>query len=367
MLRLLVVLALLAVPTSLAAKTGPDLVVELRPDAPPAYDGPAGLLQPLNATPGERYAWRFTPTDEYTIIEFRVRGNLFNVTRVEQAAPILEGIAEDRFPLFVRFPDDLLWTADGPAQVYRYNGTPDRFVLRLGLPAGNATLVLHRDVTPPGFTLGPVTNVTHISFFQETRTDEMSYANLRIREAPGGEWIENPTPAYHVLQRFPIQGLDPDTDYEAQVTFTDWAGNQVKSDPYRVRTAPKPIVPIPTVTPLEPLPNATLPNGTFVIRASVASDAPLQGGDIRFFLDKREVREGLRFDGETFSYQPPAPLEPGVHSAAVEVTNALGGRGVARWTFEVAGAEREAPGPALPLLVLALVGGVALSRRTRSG
>lgn len=364
---LLLMLSLVATPLA-AAANGPDFVVELRPGQAPSYQGPQGLARLAESQEGQRYAWNLTLTQDYTVGEFRVRGGLFDVDRVQQVVPTLEDVPDNHYPLFERFPDDELWTAEGPAQVYRYNGTPQDFVLRLGFVGpGNQTLVLRRDVAPPTFTLGPVTNVTHLSFFQETRTDEMAIANLRIRPQGGGEadWVENPTPSYHVLQRFPIQGLDPESDYEARVVFTDWAGNRVESEPYRVRTAPKPVVPIPTVTPLEPAPNATLPNGTVVIRASVASEVSLQGGDIRFFLDKREVRDGLRFDGQVFTYQPPAPLEPGLHSAAVEVTNAAGGRGVARWTFEVAGAEREAPGPGLPLLAVALALGLAAARRAR--
>lgn len=364
MLRLLVVLALLAVPTGLAsAKTGPDFTVELRPDASPTYEGPAGLVRLADAARGERYEWRITPSQDYTVGEFRIRGNLFNVTRVEQVTPTLEDVPEDRYPLFVRFPNEELWTADGPAQVYRYNGSPQDFVLRLGFPAGNATLVLARDVTPPTFTLGPVTNVTHISFLQETRTGEFALANLRIRPAAGGEWVENPTPTHHVIQRFPIQGLDADTEYVAQVEFTDWAGNAARSEPYRVRTAPAPVVPLPAVTVLEPAANATVPNGSVVIRARVLSpDSPIEGGSLRLFVDKREVNENMGYDGENFTYAPAQPFAPGFHSVSLEATNAAGGKSVARWSFTV---EEPARGvPMLPALALvALLVGLALARR----
>lgn len=355
-------LTLLLAPPLAAAAEGPDFVVEMHAVGDPTYDGPAGLARLVEMERGERYVWNLTLAKAYTVGEFRVRGGLFDIERVRQVVPRLEGIPDNQYPLFEPFPDDKLWTADGPAQVFHYNGSAGNFDLRLGFvgPA-NVTLVLQRDVTKPAYTMGTVTNVTTIGFYQETRTDELAIADLRIRPRLGGEWVENPTPAYHFLQRFPIQGLDADTEYEAQVAFVDWAGNLNVSPVYHVRTAPLPPLPRPNVTALEPAPNATGVQAGTLIRAVVESpQSPIQGGDIRFFLDKREVREGLRFDGREFSYQPPQPLEPGLHTAAVEVTNAAGGKGVARWSF-IVGQERT-PGLEAPLVVLGVVA-VALARR----
>lgn len=365
MLRALPLLALLVMtlaPLAAAAADGPDLVIELRPGTEPSQQGSDGLARLAEFAPGQRAAWNLTLAADYTVLEFRIL-DAFDVERPSQIVPRLL-LPDDKYPLFVLYPGERVWEADGPAQVYTLTGTPQYATLRLGIPGPrNVTLALERDVAPPGFTVGPVTNVTYRDFYQETRTDELAYANLRIRQKGATEWIENPTTIPHYLQRFPVQGLRADTQYEAQLTFTDWAGNEAASDVYTLRTAPEPVRPIPIITPMAPTANATLPNGSVLIRAQIATPgSSMDGGSVRLFLDAKEIHEGFRFDGSELLYQPP-PLPPGTHRVAVEVTNADMGSADARWTFTVAGEQKSTPTPVL-LVPLALLG-VALGTRRR--
>lgn len=363
MIRALPILALLAMslaPPALAAENGPDFIVELRPGAEPTYRGPPGVATLQDYVPGQRVSWNLTLASDYTVGEFRIV-DAFNVTRPSQVVPRLI-LPDSEYPLFVQFPGERVWEADGPAQVYSVTGTAQNATLRLGLPGPrNVTLVLERDVTPPVFTLGQVVNVTHRDFFQETRTDELAYANLRIRLKGAAEWVENPTTMPHYLQRFPIQGLRANSEYEAQITFTDWAGNEAKSPLYTLRTTPEPVRPLPVVTILQPAANATLPNGSLLVHARIeAPGSTMQGGSVRLFVDAKEVHDGYAFDGRDLTYRPPL-LQPGPHRVAVEATNADGGTAAARWSFTVAGAE-ETPLP-LPLVLAALAAGAVVMRR----
>jgi hypothetical protein len=360
---LLVLLAVLTLPPAAAKADGPDFRVEIALRDSPVYEGPAGWLHLVEATPGERYVWNVSVPAEYAAGQFHVTG--LDLQRPRQLVPTLETPGVD-YPLFESYPDERVWEAGGTVRVFHIAGAAADFTLSLGIPQGNHTLVLQRDVTPPVFALGPIENLTHRDFYRETRTDELVIADLQTREAGATEWVQNPTPVYHVRQRFPIQGLDAATEHEARLVFTDWAGNEVTTPIERFTTLAAPVVPKPVVTLLDPPANATLQDGAVTIRARIVSnESSLEGGDIRLFLDKKAVREGLAFDGEVFSYRPPQPLGPGPHSVAVEATNAAGGTGVATWTFTVQGAEaRAAPGPGLaPLLLLVGLAGVALRRR----
>ena len=368
-MRAVTLLALLAalatLPPAAAKADGPDFTVTIADGGAPAYDGPFGWLHLVESVPGERYVWNVTLPLEYTVGEFRVRG--LDVERPRQLVPTLVAPGSE-YPLFEPYPDERVWEAEAAVRLFHAGGTGSDVILRLGIPRGNGTLTLQRDVTPPTYTLGPLENLTHRDFYQETRTGELALGDLQVREKGAQEWVQNPTTLYHFRQRFPVQGLDPATEYEARVVFTDWAGNVATTPTYGFRTREAPVVPRPVVTILEPAANATLPNGTVVIRARIeANESPIQGGDIRFFLDKREVRESLVFEDGVFSYAPPSPLAPGPHSVSIEATNAAGGTGVARWSFAVedpdaATARTPAPGP-LALLALAGMAALALRRR----
>lgn len=339
---------LMLVPTALAETTpGVDVTITLAPDAEPAIDAPPGLVRVNETTPGERYAFDLALVESYTTLELRVRG--FDVERPRQMVPSLV-VGDDEYPLFYAFPNERVWEADGAARVFHVQGDASDFVLRLGVegPADH-TLVMERDVTPPTFTLGNVTNVTHIGFYQETRTNEMALANLQIRKVGAVEPVENPTPELHVLQRFPIQGLDAETDYEAVVVFEDWAGNVATSETYRVRTAAAPVFPPPTIEVLEPLPNATLSPGTVTVRARIVpAGAPVIQDGIRVFFDVREVTPLIVYNGTVVTYTVLGTLGEGSHRVALEVTDTAGGHAVERWSFHLGDGDRaQTPLPAL--------------------
>ena len=353
-LPLLVLAALLAAPLALAQTSGEiDATIALAPGAAPEVASPTGVVR-LNASEdGERYAFDLALQDAYTTIEVRMRG--FDVERPRQMVPSLV-VPETEYPLFALFPHERIWEVDAPARVFHAGGAADDIVLRLGIPGPrNVKLLLTRDVTPPAFALGPVTAITPIGFLQNTTTDELAIADMQVRAVGETEWVRNPTPDYHVIQRFPVQGLDADTEHEVRVVFEDWAGNNVTSETYRVRTLARRAVPAPEVRALEPPPNATLANGSVTIRAAIdVGGTPLAPGGIALFLDKRPVTSDLVFQAGELRYTPPAPLAPGLHSVGVEATNDAGARGVARWTFTVEGEPAATPLPAL-VAVAALV------------
>ena len=368
----LLLLALLTMP--LAAAQGEeriDVRVVIAGEGTPAVGGEGARL--LNATPGQSARLALNLTKNYTTFEVRVSG--WDVQRARQVVPLLfldpheptcvakPGSCD--YTLFEQFPNERIWDVDGPARVFFTNGTAGEVVLRLGIPGPvNATLVVERDVTPPTFVVRPPQNLTHIGFYQETTTNELALADLQVRPASGGgEWVRNPTPVYHFLQRFPVQGLHADSEYEARVVFTDWAENEATSAPYRVRTLPEPVRPIPVVTPLSPEPNATVARDGVVVRASYQSpESPVLREGVRLFFDKQEVSEKAGHTEGEVAYTVPTPLAPGLHSVSVEVTNEAGGRGVARWTFQVEGREAgAAPWAALAGLAIAAI--VATRRR----
>lgn len=352
---LLATLALLSLPpAALAAQDDVDHRVLVRgASAPEAGDAPLRLVA---FEPGERYEWEVEVAQEYATFEMRLEG-AFDVERPRQVVPTLEveGIA---YPLFYPFPNERVWEVDGPARVFHVHEEEGAIVLRLGVPGpANGTLALTRDVTPPAFELGEVTNLTHFSFYRETRTQELAYADLQVREKGTEEWVRNPTPAYHVLQRFPVQGLDPDTEYEVRVVFEDWAGNVATSEVHELRTPPIPPRPKPVVTPLAPAPNESVVAGGVVVRARVESpEAPVTS--VRLFFDLKEVEEGFSFENGTLTFYPRDLLTDGLHTVSVEATNAEGGMSFARWSFQVGEERRESPAaPALaaPLAVAALL------------
>lgn len=366
-------LALLLAPLALAqAGERIDVRVVVPAQGEPTVTGEGARL--LNHTRGEEVRVALNVTGEHATVEARVTG--WNVTRARQVLPLLlvertEVLCADRsspcdYPLFEPVNDPAVWDVGGPVRVVHVSGAPGDVVLRLGVPGPvNATLVLARDVAPPTFQVGPPQNVTDIGFYQETTTGELALADLQVRPVAGGEWVQNPTPAYHVLQKFPIQGLDADAEYEARVVFTDWSGNNVTSPAYRVRTAPEPVRPLPVVTPVAPLPNATLDSGEgVVVRARFESpESPVNVEGVRLFFDKREVTAEVGIGEGEVAYVVPGDLARGSHSVSVEVTNAAGGRGVARWTFDVGGRNVDAGATAAALVGIAVAAMLAARRK----
>lgn len=360
-MRAALLLPLLLVPLAWAQPSGAiDATIALAPDAPPSIDAPPDLVRLNDSAPGVRYLFDLVLTRDYTT--FEVRANGFELDRPRQLVPSLV-VPETEYPLFHDFPNERIWDVEGTGNVFHVNGTGDAIVLRLGVAGPrNVTLALAIDTTPPDPTIGRRENVSHFQFYQETRTSELALADLQIRKVGAQEWVVNPTPAYHVLQRFPIQGLDPATQYETRFVFVDWAGNEVTTPIERFTTAPKPIVPAPTVRIVEPAFNARVPEGNVTVRAAIESnESPVARDGIRFFFDKRELTEGFSYDGREVVYTPTTPLARGPHSVAVEATNALGGTGVARWNFHVGDADET---PALaPAGLLVLLAALARLRR----
>lgn len=374
---LLLALVVLAPALALAQPTRQiDIVVTLAPGKAPTVTPETGILTFVNETPGERVQFRLTSPRDQVSIEVRVEGG-FQVERPQQLVPHLvldageatcidvraKGACDDT--LFVPFPDERIWEYDSPARVYSLNGTSDGWVLRLGVPGpANATLALVRDITPPKLTVAAPTNLTHLSFFAESLTDELAIVDLQVRKVGATEWVLNPTPDPNVRQRFPIQGLSPATTYEYRYVATDWAGNEATSPTYTITTLAQPVVERPTVSPLAPLPNATLsPGDAVVVRARVEGVSPVHASGLRFFYDKQAITEGLVFEGRDFSWSPPKAPAAGHHSIALEATNEAGGTGSARWTFDVGGNATPALAPGI-VVVLALALALAMARRT---
>lgn len=335
--------------------TAPDAWVTLGPEEAVEND-PDGILS-LNRSETGRWIWDLDLDDAFTVIEFQGKG--LALERPRQLVPILV-VPEDRFPLFRLYPNERVWEADAPSQVFHVTGTGDDLVLRVGIPGpGQKQLIVEVDTIAPSYDIGAPTNVTPIGFFVETQTTELALGDLQVRKVGASDWIRNPTPEYHVLQRFPIQGLTADSDHEAQVIFEDWAGNTVSSPVFTVRTAPAPSVEPIVIRALSPTPNSTVEGDNVTVRASLQSAVPLAREDVRLFFDLREVSD-FEVHGADVTYRPGA-LNATTHVVSIEATNAEGGRGLLRWTFEVAG--RDAPMPHLAWMALALLATAALARR----
>lgn len=363
------VLALVAVALALAPALGEALAqgeggIDVSIDVPaagaPTVEGEGVTASEF--TEGERYAFTLNLTANYTTFEVTAGPGL-DLERPRQLVPALVIAADEAwckpakgvcdYTLFEAFPNERIWDVDGPARVFFVDGTASSLRLRLGVPGPvNATLHLQRDVTPPTFTLRPFANVTPIGFYQETVTNELALADLQVRAEGETEWIPNPTTVYHFLQRFPVQGLDADTTHEYRILFWDWAGNEASTPTLTMRTAPEPIRPIPIVTPDAPSPNATVPAEGVLVRATFTSpDSPVAPEGIRLFFDLEEVSARVGVGDGAVAYTP-GPLEPGLHTVSVEITNEAGGKGTTRWTFEVKGART----PGLPVWAILAVG-----------
>lgn len=351
-------LAPLAVLLALApAAAAEDFRVTLVHGQAPRFEGAAVEAELLEAGPG-RVEWRLRSAAAWLEGTVLSEG-WFEVERPRQVVPESRtpGALDDDWHFFheVRDPG-----APGPDRLVNLTGQGSAATLRLGFPVnGTAWLRLTRDVEPPGFTLGDPTNVTHFAFHLVTTTTEHALGDLRIRPAAGGEEVPHRTTILALLQRFPVQGLDPDTAYVFDVAFTDWAGNAATSPPVAVRTLPAPELPKPVVVERFPPPGAILGEPVALIAVAFTGPAPRPDG-IAVFVDKLAVREGIALNGSRVEVRLAQPLGPGRHSVGVELTSAEGGTAVERWSFEVA---RPAPGPAGAALLLAAAAVLAVRRR----
>lgn len=351
-----------------AGAAGADAAVDVYPNRTPTADDPNGTLELVNWTAGESYEWNLTTSTNYTIVELRIHDG-FNVTRGKQLVPLVGG---NHFVEIHSHPS----TVDRPATVYNLTGGGDAsgaaWTYDLGVEGPATTnLTLHRDVDPPGYKLGEPRNVTHCCFDVKTTTSEVALATLIVEPPPGSDepLRDFPTPRPAPLQRFPVQGLDPNTTYRYHVEFTDWSGNTARTGNHTVTTAPAPDPPEPEVTPTSPLPNATVePEGVVVSATWSSPESPVVPGGIRLFVDKVPVEpDSFQVEEDALTYRVPKPLPTRNVSVSVEVPNAAGGTGIARWTFTVEEAqERDRRSPALgPAAAAVVLAGAALVRRRR--
>lgn len=354
---LAILCCLLLVPAAAAAGET-DVAIEIdQAGQATVTDGQTQTTQ-TQAAPGEAYAWELKITDDYDIAEIRIE-DAFDVDRGKQIVPLLDG--KHFVELRTRDPADV----DRPAKVFNLTGANGTWIYRLGLPGpGTVNLSLHQDVTPPRFEMGEVTNLTHYSFDLKTRTPEPALAELSIQGPERN--LSYPTNAPGIWQRFPAQGLDPDTTYTYHVRFWDWSGNEATSETYELTTDPEPERPPVTVRAIAPLPNTTVPGGPgVVVKAEFESpESPVRTDQIRLFFDKEEIdRSAFSVDGTTVVYEVPEPLEPRTYFVSLEVPNLGGGVGEARWAFTVGeGSQSQAPGIAGVGTVVASLLAVAIAR-----
>ncbi len=316
--------------TPTAEAAAPDFTLDLWPGQPPQYTGPQGQATLQESQPGEAYGWSLNLTAPFTVVHVRIHG-AFDVDRARQIVPELD----DEF--FAELHQEDVSDVDGPARVYNVTGQEGEYTYRLGLPGpARSNLTLRRDEEAPGFTVGPVTNLTHRGFLLRTTTSEHALTDLQIRPTAGGATVRNPTPEAAIEQTFPVQGLRPETDYDYWILFWDWSENQARSATFNLTTAAEPDLPEARIFGLEPPAGTTVEADGVVVRARYASlESPVAEGGVRLFFDKREIRDGVVVVNESIAYSPPS-LDEGVHSVSVEVLNEAGGTGIARWTFTVA-------------------------------
>lgn len=324
---------------------------------------------------GVNYTFDLSLVDDLTAIDVVVRGGV-DVVRARQLVPEVDDRGqhpdvEHTQPHFFAEIQRNVTELDSPAHVVKFEQADAGFTTHLGVKGpGPAVLTLTRDVTPPSFDLADPNGITHFSFMQDATTDEYALAELRIVKTAGGKEVIHRTPTPALAQSFPIQGLASDTDYTYWVTFTDWAGNNVTSEPRSLRTDVKPEFVAPIFANQEPAADAYHDMVT-TIKVSVSGQSPIRPDDVLFFVDKKPVLNGFTFEpdrpGATsyqFVYHSLAPLSDGRHSVAVQVTDIDGGEGVSTWAFHVGEAPREATaGPMLSVLMLLVVGAAVLRRR----
>lgn len=351
---------LLLAPAASAAPAPTTIRIALVDGETPTHDAPPGMVH-LATDDGDRWAWNLTLVDAYTVAEIRASG--FDLERPRQLLPEYDDAAQHGpnveahlHPHFFTEVRSDVADVDSPVRIVNFTEDGDAIVIRLGLTGpGNATLLLTKDTTPPRFTLGEPTDVNHYRFILKTTTDEFAFGDLRIRPAAGGDEVPNQTPVPALEQTFPVQGLREDTEYVAYVVFTDWSGNEARSETFTVRTLPKPYAEPPDFVVLAPAANSTVEAGPRVL-ATFDSATRVERGGVQVFLDKTAVvdfsfvRDNVAPNRVTVVVVPEPPLGPGLHHAAVEVTDEAGGKAVARWSFTVA--DRDAPPAGLAALVI---------------
>lgn len=369
-------LVLLPVLPTAVASTEDDFRIVLSPGAPPRVEGDVQATL-VRETGGQSLEWNLRTTKARLIGVVDVQG-YFDVARPQQVLPEVDdhfppqctpasGVAPDAVSRRYFSPVSYTSLEESAecARVSNSTGTPASFQLRVAFPInqtrGNATFALTRDVTPPGFSLGVIRDITHIGFYTETTTTEWAYADLMIRPAEGGETVRNPTALPARLQRFPIQGLKAAMAYTFHVEFTDWSGNQARSEDVAVTTAAAPVVAKPQILAVTPEDESHMADVDLVTVTFADPDHEITG--VSFFLNKAPVASDLvNIEEGRATFVPTEGLAPGRHHLSVEVTNSAGARAVEQWTVYV---EPPAPAPGLEagLFMTALLTTILTRRR----
>lgn len=364
---ILVTMLLAALPTGGASPTEVDFVLTFHDDGTWTYDGPVGMLTSHSEDTGKRYEWELVVPQSAVVGEVRYTLDTFDLERAKQLRPEVAG-SHDGYPLFHYLPRSDVWNTDGPVQVYHIHFDGDVAVLRVQIPqTTDARFILERDQRVPRYTLGDVDRVTHYSFYQETRTEELAIGELQVRKVGSdSEWVQHPTPQFAFLQKFPVQGLDPDATYDVRAVFTDWSNNTVMSDPYQIRTRALETGDPPTFEVLEPQPDAVLPSGSDVtVRVRVLDgDTAVDPTSLRLFVDLGERTQQFTYAEGILTYRFPAPPADGPHIVSVEATTIDGASEHVKWQFQVGDpAAVEASGPAMALALALLAMAVVCARR----
>lgn len=353
-----------------------DILLVLTDDGAPSSDSPEQTVLTEHVD-GDRTVWRLDLDLNYTIVELRVE-QAFNVSDVRQVVPEYNDSAQHpvaphthphAFQVLPHAdPADVAMAGPEPGvkrtPVVNITGDAGSFVYRMGLPGpGEADLVVRRDDTPPGFAVGPVTDITHFSFQVATDTDEPAIATVYRQRAEELAPVPLATPTYDLRHIFPVQGMRADSAYTVWFTFEDWAGNVARSENMTVRTLPKPDVPAPRFTDLTPAPDSTVHGPNVDVSARMLVNGSLVAhDDVRLFIDKKELHNGFSVSSGVVKATV-GPLEPGLHTVSVEARTLAGGDGVARWSFVVA-SDDEASAPAA-LWLLLIVPAAAWAWRAR--
>lgn len=358
MLRLraiLIACILLATLDASAASGRPTFTLHATGDSLTSDSDPSVAIANLT---GDDETVRFqveAPDDVEGSVVFDTR---FNVSRPQQVVPWIDGVIPPERA------EDQLAARTGPAFNVTQEGHAIRFLLRV--PAGTHSVEFMRDVRPPSWSIEPLVHVTHNSATVVTRTDEAALAVLAL-ESPRAGLVTFSTPAPGGQQTFPLSGLDPETSYNFRITFEDFSGNVVTTDPQEFRTAVAPILPRPTIELVAPTNGSTNEFPVTLVHARIQDSAsPIRS--VSLYVDKAYVPEATRFlAADTFRYEPEAPLGPGRHTVLIEAANEAGGteRLIAKFVVDA----RSTPLPGA-VVIAAFVGSallLSLARNRRAG
>lgn len=326
--------------------------------------GDAPLIATVDARPDESAEWSLAIDSEAARGRIVFRG-FWNVSSPRQALPRIDAHHLGLF--YSSDPADIV-NASAEDDFVNVSGSETEPVFLFSIRSGERRLTFEKDLEPPSFVVGPVQELTPISFLIRTETNEPALANLEVRPLGATEAVPYPTPEPAFRQTFPVIALRENTTYEYWFTFWDFSGNEARSEAFRVSTPPKPFVAPPTLVSHFPLNGSVLGAPPHAITAVVESpNGAIPSHGVRLFFDLKEVTENITFDGVNVTYPLPAPPEAGFHRAGLEVRDDAGGFLSFRWSFTVAAAKR-APGleaAALVLLFPALAATESARRRGR--